>query len=55
MGLASTLAGYLITQDNTGKIDGYPVVGYVAIAANLLAIWFAARIVLHDKPAVKAG
>ena len=54
MGLATTLAGYLITQDSTGRIEGYPVVGYVAIAANLLGIWFAAHIVLHDKPVTKA-
>lgn len=52
MGLATTLAGFLITVDASGRIDGYPVVGYVAIAANLIAIWFVARIVMHDRPPV---
>ncbi len=49
MGLATTLAGFIITVDSTGRIDGYPLVGYVAIVANLLAIAFVSRIVLHDR------
>jgi hypothetical protein len=48
MGLATTLAGYVITQDGAGKIVGYESVGYIAVAANLLAIWFVSRIVMHD-------
>ncbi len=49
MGLATTLAGFLITVDAAGKIVGYPVVGYVAIAANLAAVCFVSRIVMHDR------
>ncbi|MGC2047601.1 MAG: MFS transporter [Gallionella sp.] len=48
-GLASTLAGFIITQDSAGQIIGYEKVGYVAIAANLLAVAFVARIVMHDQ------
>jgi predicted MFS family arabinose efflux permease len=48
MGLATTLAGFIITVDGAGTIDGYPVVGYVAVAANLLAIGFVSRIVVHE-------
>jgi predicted MFS family arabinose efflux permease len=51
MGLATTLAGFVITQDSTGKIVGYQSVGYIAVAANLLAIWFVSRIVMHDQHA----
>lgn len=50
MGLATTLAGFIITQDGTGQIVGYPWVGYVAVLANLLAILFVSRIVMHDQP-----
>jgi predicted MFS family arabinose efflux permease len=50
MGLATTLAGFLITVDASGKMQGYPLVGLVAIAANLVAIWFVAKLVVHDKP-----
>jgi len=49
MGLATTLAGFLTGLDSSGKIVGYPLVGYVAVAANLLAIWFVARIVMHGR------
>lgn len=49
MGLATTLAGYIITQDGSGMIVGYPRVGYIAVAANLLAIVFVSRIVMHDR------
>ncbi len=49
MGLATTLAGFLITLDGDGGIAGYPLVGYVAVVANLLAMWFAGRIVMHGK------
>lgn len=48
MGLAATLSGFIITQDASGKLVGYQNVGYVAIAANLLGIWYVSRIVMHD-------
>lgn len=48
MGLAATLSGFIITQDASGQIVGYGNVGYVAIAANLLAMWFVSRITMHD-------
>jgi predicted MFS family arabinose efflux permease len=49
MGLAATLAGFIVTQQSNGQIMGYQNVGYVAIGANLLAIWFVSRIVMHDR------
>jgi predicted MFS family arabinose efflux permease len=51
MGLATTLGGFIITQDSAGLIVGYRNVGYVAVAANLVAIWFVSRIVMHDRHA----
>ncbi len=50
-GLAATLAGFITTQSATGQLIGYDKVGYVAIVANLLAIAFVARIVMHDQKA----
>jgi hypothetical protein len=47
MGLATTLSGFIITQDG-GRIVGYPIVGYVAIAANVLAMLYVSRIVIRD-------
>jgi predicted MFS family arabinose efflux permease len=51
MGLATTLGGFIITQDSAGLVVGYANVGYVAVAANLLAIWYVSRIVMHDQHA----
>lgn len=48
MGTAASLSGYLVTQDATGRIVDYQNAGYVAIVANLLAIWHVSRIVMHD-------
>ena len=49
MGLATTLAGFLITQNSAGQIVGYATVGYIAMSANVLAIVFVSRIVMHDQ------
>ncbi len=48
MGLAATLSGFIITQDAAGHVVGYQNVGYIAIAANLLAMWYVSRVVMHD-------
>lgn len=48
-GLAATLAGFITAQNAAGQIIGYDRVGYVAIVANLLAIAFVARIVMHEQ------
>ncbi|MFZ2540297.1 MAG: MFS transporter [Gallionella sp.] len=48
-GLASMLAGFIISYNSAGQIVGYEAVGYIAIASNLLAIWFVSRIVMHDQ------
>jgi len=49
MGLATTLAGFIITQNSTKEIIGYSTAGYIAIAANLMAIVYVSRIVMHDQ------
>lgn len=47
MGLATTLAGFLIGSGADGRLTGYALVGYVAVAANLLAITVVSRITLR--------
>jgi len=54
-GLASILAGFIITQNSAGQIVHYETVGYVAMTANVLAIVFAARILMHDQHAGAKG
>lgn len=43
-GLASITAGKLITTGPTGRLVGYPHVGWVSIGAFGLTIWFAMRL-----------
>lgn len=52
MGLATTLAGFLISQNEAGQLVDYGLVGFVAVAGNLLAIGFVSRIAMHDTHAV---
>jgi len=49
MGLATTLAGFVISQDAGGRVADYGMVGLIAVGANLLAIWFVGRIAMHDQ------
>ena len=51
MGLATTLAGFIITQNSAGRIADYGLVGLIAITGNILAILFVSRIVMHDQHA----
>jgi len=51
MGLATTLGGFITTQNSLGQIVGYGTVGYIAITANMLAILFVVRILMHDQHA----
>lgn len=51
MGLATTLAGFIITQNDAGQIVDYGLVGYIAIAGNMLAIMFVSRLMMHDQHA----
>lgn len=55
MGLATSLAGFIITQNSAGRIVGYGNVGYIAMTANVLAIIFVVRIVMHGQRAAVAG
>jgi len=54
MGLATTLAGFVVTQDAVGRIVNYQLVGYAAVAANFVAIWLVGRIVMHGQPVAGA-
>lgn len=46
MGLATTLAGFVVSQQGS-QLEGYPTVGYIALAANCLAMVLAGRIYQH--------
>jgi len=51
MGMATTIAGYIISQGAQGELVGYGLVGFVAVTGNLIAIGFVSRITMHDQHA----
>jgi predicted MFS family arabinose efflux permease len=46
-GAASWLGGAMIAADASGRIVGYDRVGWLAVAATLIAILFVGRITMH--------
>ncbi len=40
-GLATLIAGLIITRTPSGQIDHYDIVGYIAVACGVLTIWIA--------------
>jgi len=52
MGMATTLSGYIISQDDSGRLADYGTVGYIAVAATLVAVWSVSRITQHDQVAI---
>jgi len=47
-GIAAFIAGAIVTEDTSGKLQHYPTVGYIAIVACFFSIWAASRILSAD-------
>jgi predicted MFS family arabinose efflux permease len=52
-GLASLVAGMIITRNAAGQVEHYNLVGYLAVAAGMLTIWLAQD--LRPAPETAAG
>ena len=48
-GIAAFISGSIVTENGTGKLQHYPIVGYIAITACFISIWAASRIVSADE------
>ncbi|HVS54356.1 MAG TPA: MFS transporter [Opitutaceae bacterium] len=46
-GLGNVIAGFFVTQDATGHLDGYPLLGYAAIGFFILTVLLAAELRAH--------
>ena len=44
MGLATLVTGYVISTRTDGSIEHFNIVGYIAAAATLFALWFVSRV-----------
>ena len=56
-GVASVVAGHIVTSAPDGRIEHFPQVGYVVVGTTLLAIWMVSRInrQLQAMPARRPG
>lgn len=48
MGLASVLAGFIISYNSNGEIEGFHTVGYLSMLMTLLFIYLASRVKIVD-------
>jgi MFS family permease len=49
-GLASLVAGLVITRTPAGQIEHYNIVGYFAVACGLVALWMAGHLKVSQAP-----
>jgi len=48
MGLASTVGGWVVTQDPSGRLHNFNMIGWMAVAAAVVSVWLAARVRVND-------
>jgi len=41
---STLVAGFIVTEDASGKLDGYQYLGYFTMVMSVLAVWAASRI-----------
>ena len=47
-GIASFVAGYIVTKEPNGEINNFDVIGYIAIAASITTLYFVRKIKVVD-------
>jgi predicted MFS family arabinose efflux permease len=52
MGLASSLGGWIVTQEPSGRLRNFNLLGWLAVAAAVVSVWLASRVRVNDLPAV---
>jgi predicted MFS family arabinose efflux permease len=44
MGFTSSLGGWIVTKEPSGRLTNYHWLGFIAVAAGLLSVWLASRV-----------
>jgi predicted MFS family arabinose efflux permease len=55
MGLASSLGGWIVTQEPSGRLHNFNLLGWLAVAAAVVSVWLASRVRVNDLPTPAAG
>lgn len=48
MGLASTIGGWIVVQEPSGRLENFNLLGWLAVAAAALSVWLALRVRVND-------
>ncbi|HWD93911.1 MAG TPA: MFS transporter [Verrucomicrobiae bacterium] len=54
MGFASSLGGWVVTQEPSGRLHNFNLLGWLAVAAAIMSVWLAARVRVNDVTAPAA-
>lgn len=53
-GIAAYIGGFVITQSESGQIEGFGTVGLIAACSTISTLWLAGRVRLHETTPVSA-
>jgi predicted MFS family arabinose efflux permease len=48
MGLASSIGGWLVVKEPSGRLDNFQWLGWLAVVAGAISIWLASRVHVND-------
>lgn len=48
MGAAATIAGWVVTQEPSGRLDGFYKLGWLALGCGILSVWLASRVRVNE-------
>jgi len=51
MGFTSTLGGWIVTREPSGRLAHFNWLGWIAVAAGVLSVWLASRVRMNEKAA----
>jgi predicted MFS family arabinose efflux permease len=54
MGLASSIGGWLVVKEPSGRLDNFQWLGWLAVVAGAISIWLASRVHVNDVRAPSA-
>jgi DHA1 family inner membrane transport protein len=48
MGLASSIGGWIVVQEPSGRLDNFQWLGWIAVGAGAVSVWLASRVHVQD-------
>jgi predicted MFS family arabinose efflux permease len=48
MGAASTIGGWVVTQEPSGRLENFNLLGWLAVGAGIVSLWLASRVRMNE-------